>query len=481
MRRTFFHNLVFLFLLNLIIKPIWVLGIDRGVQNITGSEAYGLYFSLSALSMLFNILIDMGMTYYNNRKIAQRPSAIKSLAPHILLLKGVLTVIYIALTFLIATLTKLPSASYPLLIMLCVNQVLLSLIIYLRSNISGLHHFKTDSLLSITDKVLMLLLFGTILTIPSLREGFNIRWFVYGQTVCYAAALLIAFAASFRYLKHIQLHISVSHLKVIWQNSYPYVLVIFFMTLYTRSDAVLLERLSGAEVAGNYAAAYRLLDAANQFGYLFAALLLPIFSRMLGNKVSIQALLQSAFIMIMLLATLGVGVAYMHGDRVMSLLYHNTVCDSGKTLTVLMMSLWGSFGVYVFGTLLAAAAKLKALNIITGIAATGNIALNLILIPQLGMSGAAWSAFICTVFVAAAEYAYIKRTLKEQISNSVWIRLLVIGGCTFGYAFIIKNYLASEWLLKSFLLILAIVLTSFVLRLVSIQQVKQMLQLVRQK
>jgi len=176
MRRVFFRNLIFLFLLNLIIKPLWVFGIDRNVQNITGASSYGLYFSLSALSMFFNILIDAGITYYNNRIIAQKPDQISRLIPGIVILKFMLSILYIGITFLAAFLTNVISTQYPLLIMLCANQILLSFIIYLRSNFSGLHYFKTDSVLSITDKLLMILLFGFILINPSLRADFNIEW-----------------------------------------------------------------------------------------------------------------------------------------------------------------------------------------------------------------------------------------------------------------------------------------------------------------
>jgi O-antigen/teichoic acid export membrane protein len=135
--------------------------------------------------------------------------------------------------------------------MLCANQILLSFIIYLRSNFSGLHYFKTDSVLSITDKLLMILLFGFILINPSLRADFNIEWFIYGQTACYFITLLLAIVLTMPLLKNLSYAISLGALKTIWLNSYPYVLVIFFMTIYARSDAFIIERISGASNAGH--------------------------------------------------------------------------------------------------------------------------------------------------------------------------------------------------------------------------------------
>ena len=67
MQKKFVTNLGFLLLLNLLIKPFWLLGIDRAVQNTVGAESYGLYAALFNVSFLFNILLDVGITNYNNR------------------------------------------------------------------------------------------------------------------------------------------------------------------------------------------------------------------------------------------------------------------------------------------------------------------------------------------------------------------------------------------------------------------------------
>jgi len=46
MQRKFITNLGLLILLNLLIKPFWVFGIDRTVQNIVGAEDFGFYFTI---------------------------------------------------------------------------------------------------------------------------------------------------------------------------------------------------------------------------------------------------------------------------------------------------------------------------------------------------------------------------------------------------------------------------------------------------
>ena len=77
MQRIFFSNLMLMILLNLLIKPIALFGIDATVQNRVGPENYGLYFSLLNLSVLFNILLDFGINNYTTKHLAQDPEEIK--------------------------------------------------------------------------------------------------------------------------------------------------------------------------------------------------------------------------------------------------------------------------------------------------------------------------------------------------------------------------------------------------------------------
>ena len=44
--KGFVGSLLLLILLNVLVKPLWIFGIDRQVQNITGYAAYGGYFAL---------------------------------------------------------------------------------------------------------------------------------------------------------------------------------------------------------------------------------------------------------------------------------------------------------------------------------------------------------------------------------------------------------------------------------------------------
>ena len=100
----FYSSLSLLILVNLFIKPVWIFGIDRNVQNTVGFAEYGLYFSLYNLSILFSFLLDWGFTNFMNREVAfnndgrHRPAVF-------LRYKIILALVYAAIVFSFALIT----------------------------------------------------------------------------------------------------------------------------------------------------------------------------------------------------------------------------------------------------------------------------------------------------------------------------------------------------------------------------------------
>jgi O-antigen/teichoic acid export membrane protein len=156
MQKKFITNLAFLLFLNLLIKPFWLLGIDRSVQNAAGTEAYGAYYALFNFSFLFNILLDLGITNFNNRNISQNRQLLDKHLSGIIMLRMALAVVYILVSLIGSLILGYEVVQLKMLVILLLNQVLVSFILYLRSNLAGLHMFKTDSVISVLDRTIMI-------------------------------------------------------------------------------------------------------------------------------------------------------------------------------------------------------------------------------------------------------------------------------------------------------------------------------------
>ena len=434
MQKKFVTNLAFLLFLNILIKPFWILGIDRAVQNTVGAAEYGFYFALFNFSFLLNILLDIGITNFNNRNIAQHNHLLQKHLSGILALRLVLTGIYIIINLIIAWISGYLEDGGWMLMVLLLNQALISLILYLRSNIAGLHLFRIDSFISVLDRLIMITLCSILLWGGITDKKFQIEWFVWAQTFAYVITALFTVLILASRVRKLSVKWDPKFSLIILKQSYPFAILILLMTLYNRIDPVLIERLlpDGAEQSGIYAQAFRLLDSSNMIAYLFSSLLLPMFSQMIKHKKPIEDLVELSFSFIAIPAIMVIACGVFFSRDLMGFLYVAHVDDTSLVFAILINSFLAISSVYIFGTLLTANGSLKVLNMIALGGMLLNVILNLILIPRYKAVGAAISSMTTQYITAGAQIMLAHKVFKFKMRWMLGFRYLVFITVTFG-------------------------------------------------
>lgn len=413
MQKKLLSGLFWVLLANLLVKPFWILGIEVEVQNAVGNEAYGFYYALFSFSYIFNILLDLGVTNFNTRNIAQHPQLIRKHLSGILGVKLCLLALYVVVTFSAGLLMGYGSAEFRLLSLLTLCQFLNSLILYLRSNFEGLLLFKWDSLLSVLDRLLMILICGCLLWSP-LRERFNIYWFVYAQLIAYGLTALLAFTVIARKAQFHRLRWDRRFFLVILRKSAPFALLVLLMASYNRIDPILLRRMVGDAEAGIYAGAFRLLDALTMICYLVSVPLLPVFSRLCHEKNGGQIVdtVRLVFWPMMLFAVGAAVACAVWAEPLMQWRYHENASFYVPAFRVVIFGLVPIGITYIFGTLLTAGGYLRQLNLFAASSLVLNVMVNLILIPRLGAVGSAWASLTAQSFMALAQVVLAIRLFR---------------------------------------------------------------------
>lgn len=434
MNREFILNILLLVFINLLIKPFFIFGIDLTVQNRVG-EHYGLYFALLNLTFVFQILNDFGIQNFNSRYLSRHPQLLPKYFPNLLAIKFLLSIFYIILTLFVAWgIFGYGSRELPLLLILLVNAVLVQLTLYLRSNVSGLGQYRLDSLLSSLDKLLMLVTCGILLwgNLPGIP--LNIETFALAQTLALLLTALIVFGllrqkANFPVRPSWAKNWRAGRPVVLFllRKSFPYAMVILLMFAYTRLDGVLLERLlpDGKAHAEVFAGAYRLLDACNMFGFMFASLLLPMFARLLKNDgtTGVRSLASLSFNLLWAGSlTLAMVICFVREDLLHLMMPNRANAYRWDTLGVLIWAFVPVSLTYIFGTLLTAHERLKAMNRIFIFGILLNLALNLILIPRYQAFGTAVAAVLTQSFVAGGMMWLSAKTFHFWPSRNWWMR-----------------------------------------------------------
>ncbi len=471
MKRKFVTNLILLLFLNLLIKPFWIFGIDRTVQNIVGDQSYGLYFALLNFSMLLNILLDVGITNFNNRNISRHNFLVTKHLSNIIGLKFVLAGFYAVVCLVVALIIGYDKVQFHLLFFLIFNQFLLSFILYLRSNISALQFFRTDSLISVLDRTLMIVICGVLLYTNILNRKFTIQWFVYAQTFSYVLTSIVTFLVVLSKSGRISVRMNPKFCLVFLKKSYPYALLILLMSFYNRIDSVLIERLLpdpvGKEQAGIYAQAFRLLDAVSNFGVLFAGLLLPIFAKMIKDREHIGPMVQLSYSLIIAPAVILAFSCLFYNEEIMQALYKSNSDESSRILGILMLGMLGIMTTYIFGTLLTANGSLKQLNIMASLGMVLNIILNIILIPRFMALGAAWASLSTQFATAIAQLIIALAIFRLKVDWRYIGRLMLFAVLLILAGFISR--LTGNWLYGFAAMIATGGLIAFLIKLINVR------------
>ena len=129
MKKTILLNLSLLIFVNLLIKPIYIFGIDRKLQLIVGQSEYGFYIELLTFTLLFQALNDLGLYNYTIRHFSQTKSTDTNLVSNLFGVKLIFSVVYLAIISIITFLHQDYVNSWKLILHLAFNQILIQFIL----------------------------------------------------------------------------------------------------------------------------------------------------------------------------------------------------------------------------------------------------------------------------------------------------------------------------------------------------------------
>jgi O-antigen/teichoic acid export membrane protein len=490
MQKKFVANLAFLLALNLIIKSVYIIGFDRAVQLEVGAASYGIYFAIFNFSFILTIILDFGITNFNNKNIAQNNHLLTKHFSGLFTLKIILAVVYILVVVITGLLIGYDTRLMKLLLVQGFNMFLLFFINYLRSNLAGLHLFKTDAIVSVMDRSIMIVLCIIMLKTGILKDpdGDGIMYFVYAQTFSYLISAVTAFIIILSKTHSFKFQWNYPFSLMILKKSLPFAILTLLMSFYNRIDSVMIERIlpDGDVQSGIYAQAFRLLDATNMIAFLTAGMLLPIFSRMLKYKESVEPLVKLISTLLLTPAiVIGVGCLF-YGRELMELLYPKNpeesptvyalhLQQSASIFGLLMLSFIAVATTYIFGTLLTANGNMKQLNIMAAFGMVLNVSLNYILIHKLEAFGSAISSMITQFLTAGIQVLIAQRIFKFKVNYRLINTFIMYSVGVIAINYGTHEMLHFHWMANFTIMVIFCGLWAFVSGIISIKAIFRLL------
>lgn len=352
-------------------------------------EATGAYFLAVSMSTIFSVVADVGLTPVLIREIARVPEKAKSLLREVLALKAGFAVLAVFGAVLVSWLLGYDLALQQLiwlaLLVLVVDTVQVTFYGVLR----GFQRLQFESVG----------VFAGMLTTATL--GGLVLW----QMPSLSLLLLALLAGSF-------VNLAVSGSRVVaelgWGSlvpsiararakqllwiAFPFALAGVFVKIYSYVDSIFISKFLGTAAVGVYAIAYKFTYAFQFLPLAFIAALYPGLSALVGkDEAGLERMFTHALsYMALLVAPLVFGIYAVAPELVQ--LAGEGYESSAPVLRLLVLVLIPIFLDFPIGSLLNAADRQRTKTAILGVTMVINVALNWVLIPQIGIEGAAWAA-----------------------------------------------------------------------------------------
>lgn len=465
----FFRNAFLQVSLNLTVKGVYLFAVERVVQNVLPEGDYGLYFALLGLGMLLQVVADFGLQLYNSRVLAGHRQLLAKYFPYFIGLKLLLGAAFFLLLLPLGYALGYRGEAIQLLIVAGAVQFFNSLVLYLRSNLSGLGKYTLDGWFSILDKSLMILTVGGMLVFAP--QELTILRFAGLQLMSWAitAGLLVLVVRD--RLPRKRPKFSRAKFVALLKGGAPFALAVFLAMAYTRTDAIMIERLlaDGPTAASHYAAGYRLLDALNMVGWLLAGLLIPMYARLHEQRESLLPLFRFSVQLLLAGSVCAAVPLAFYAQPIVDLLYDFAEPRTGQILLFLISSFVAQCLNYAYGALLSATGHIGKMNRIYGLGILLNLGGNWLVLPKYGAPGAAAVTLLTQSFIAVTQAVLAHRWLGLPAGSIAWGKTLLLLTilCTGGLALL---HFDVPWLVGCIGLGFGGLLLAMLLRLIDLRQ-----------
>jgi O-antigen/teichoic acid export membrane protein len=476
MSKEFLLNIVFLIAINFLVKPFYLFFIDAEVQLQVGQVEYGIFFTLFNFAFLFQVINDPGLQNYTSSKMSADDDFVRTELPSILGARLLLSLAFLAVVFLAAGMIGYPARYYPILLLVAINQILSTFFLFCRAAISASKRYRMDSMISALDKVLMIIILGYILYVDPVDEV-SIYHLIYSQTAAFVIAIVVSMVLLGGIIGPLRLRIDLGRLPSLLRQTAPYALVLVLMTLYTRLDTVMLERLldDGDYQAGVYASCYRYMEALSMIGYLFAALLLPMYARMLADKESLQSLVDTALGVLLTIILPICIVLIFYREEAILWRYPDADQSYFITLALMMVSVAAIATAYIYGTMHAASGDLRDVNIVFGVGVLVNVLFNIVLIPRYAVVGAAVATVATQMLVLLGQAILSYRSFALTLKVGYVARLVVYALAVALLSATTYYYFHWHWVIEVIVVILSAGLLSLLIKIIDSDMVLSLL------
>lgn len=391
-----------------------------------GPFSTGQYQFVLSIITIFGVIADLGISQYVTKKIAEDTNQAKKYFHNFMAAELVLAVIiYSGLVVFILLGGQDPVVRQALAVA-GIGLLLYGLTIPFLTVLSAFQDMRRVAVVNfLASLVNVCVIFAAIWFEKSIV-------FLATQQIIFGALALILYS---RFLKRyipkpevskIFQHVDWKLLKKILIAALPFALLVSFSTIYNRVGVLLITDILGFEATGLYTAAYKFVDLMNFFPAVVSHSLYPAFASLMSQGAigSVRGLLERYLRFLIFLALpVGVGGSLLSRE-IITLVAGPEFVQSAGVLSILVWAVVILF-IYIVANSLVISQLTRLAVYITGTNVAVNIVGNLILLPYIGIKGAAIMTVVSEALQAVFYFYFIQsRVTSFSVTKFFWKPLL---------------------------------------------------------
>ena len=380
--------------------------------RILGAEAWGAFSYAIALSIIFNIVGDLGLGVLFTREAIKKPEIKEQYLSTAFFIKFSFLLVGAAFIILASPLVTKIEAVRPLLPLIALLLVFDGLREFGYAVSRAREQMEWEATAKIFTHALAALLGISVLLVSPTPNALASSYVL----ASLAGFLLIVWLLR-KDFKGIFKNFSKSLVKPIIQAAWPLALLGVLGGILLQSGVIMLGWLKGAGEVGIFSAAQRPIQLLYIFPLLIAVALFPTFTRLTREGESKYAgkLVEAAMSYLLAVALPVVLVGLILARDVVLFFFGAEYLATVTSFRILLFTLPLVFPAAVIADAVLAYDKQKVFMKLLGFAVLANIILNFLLIPRFGEVGAALSMLLAFLII----YLFAWRGIKKIISFSI--------------------------------------------------------------
>ena len=408
-----------------ILVRVFGLVVTAAIARYLSKASFGEYSLCLSFSAMFGVLAGMGIRQIVLREIAAQPASGSRYLSTAIFMAVPQSLITILVVFASATLMGYEGAKLQGIMIMAVTVSLISYESLFYSIFEAQERMHYEALTILLRQSLWIAL---ALLVVRLRA--NYLMLLWAMLLVAAINVIVSGTLVHRHFYRISFLFDGVLARKLWKAGVPLAAAAVLVDIYLRVDVLMLDKILGSVAVGLYSAGMRILRSLQFISSSFFIVIYPIFSRLSneGKDTKLEeAYSQSLRFISIFLVPMAAGLSAL-ATPIITLIFGHDYAEGALAFSILVWLLPAQGLSVVMGRLLVAMHLQRVVFWVSVVTVVANIAMNLLLIPVIGIVGAGVASVASGVLVVLLNWYFLGMRIRRlNLLTLLWKTYLSAG------------------------------------------------------